>query len=58
MTNGSGNERMDRVGTNLDRVSALLIETAEHQRTNRQAIAELLKALEIDAKICVACESD
>lgn len=53
----NGDSRMDRVEANLDRITALLIETAERQSTNEHEIAqlsksvvELRKAVEIDAE--------
>ncbi len=44
------NERMDRVEANLDRITALLLETAERQSANEHAIAELKAAMVIDAE--------
>lgn len=50
-------ERMDRIEANLDKVTSLLIETAERQSTNEyqiaqlsKAVTELRKAVEIDAE--------
>ena len=49
MTPGS-NERMDRVEANLDRVTALLVQTAERQSATEHKIDEILRAVAADGE--------
>lgn len=44
MTNGS-NERMDRIEANLDRITTLLLDTAERQSTTDLELAQLKEAV-------------
>jgi hypothetical protein len=49
MTDGS-NEQLDRIEANVDRVTALLVETAERQRVSDHEIAQLKAAIALDAE--------
>ncbi len=44
------NERMDRIEANLDRLTSLIVQTAERQSTAQHQIDKILKAVAADGE--------
>jgi hypothetical protein len=49
MTNGS-NERLERIEANLDRLTSLMVQTAEWQSASEQKIERILAAVAADGE--------